>query len=344
MPLPVLRCVCGRSLRVGARSAEPLVRCPDCGQIVTQAAPAPPPPRLRDHADGRLPADADFFIDPPPQVGALLSADTTLREGVRPWPLWARLPFLLGLGCVGLLAGAVVVRFFPSPFRLLNLLLPLVPAGGGVLVGWSLTRFRHSCSYVGRRGLARFACSRRRDRLTTAEVLSFAEAVELRAAQARRYSGGYRDTVWSFVWTGPDGLPLFEVRGRHRSEAGLPRDRHDPVYFALAAEAAWTLWLLDDADRRIDRGETVTFRLGKEHVVRLGRGVVFFVGERGEERWAAEEIAEAALDNGVLRVRRFGAREGWGDGGGEFRFDLGRLSNARLFLRLLETAAGVPVR
>jgi hypothetical protein len=336
------RCVCGRSLRPDGRPGGP-VRCPGCGRVV-RAGAAPPPP-LHDHADGLLPHDADFFTAPPREVGPLLSADTTLRRGVGPWPAWARWTLLPALAALGWLAGAAGVRFFPSPLPLLNLLLPLVPSGAAVLLGWSLTRFRHDCSYVGRGGLARFACSGRRDRLA-AEVLSFRDAAELRAAQARRYSGGrYRDTVWSFVWTDPDGRPLLELRGRHRAEAGLPRDRHDPVHFALAAEVAWTLWLLGDAQRRIDRGEAVTFRLGREHAVRLGRGFLVFVGGRGEERWAAEEIAEAGLDNGIFRVRRFGAREGWGaDGGGEFRFGLGELSNARLFLRLLETAAGVPVR
>ena len=96
---------------------------------------------------------------------------------------------------------------------------------------------------------------------------------------------------------------------------------------------------------RLDRGGAVTFRLGERHSVRVGRGALFFVGEKGEERWAAEEIAAAAVDNGVFAVRRFDAREGWTvNGGGAFRFDLGELSNARLFLCLLETAAGVPVR
>jgi len=301
---------------------------------------------VHDHADGRLPPDADFFADPPPQLGALRSADTTLREGVPPWPPWLRLLLLAGLGGVGGGAGAELVRAWPSPVPALNWLLPAVPAAVAVLAGWSLTRFRHACSYVGSGGLARFACAGRRGRLTVAEVLPFAAAAELRAAQTRRYAGGrYRDTLYRFVWLDGGGRPCFEIAGRHRAECGLPRDRHDPVHFALAAEAAWTRWLIGDAYRCIDRGKDVTFRLGRSQAVRVGRGFVVFVRPQGEERWAAEEIADAVVADGFFAVRRFDAREGWTtDGGGAFRFDLGELSNARLFLCLLRTAAGVPVR
>jgi hypothetical protein len=304
------------------------------------------PPRLRDHADGRLPPEADFFADPPPDIGALCSADTTLRQHIGPWPAWARWSLVCGLGLVGLLGGALGVRLFPAPQPLEDLLLPIPPAVAAAVAGWFLTRFRHSCSYVGRSGLAHYVCGGRRGHIIRAEVLRFPEVCELRAAQTRRYAGGrYRDTLWSFVWLGHDGQPRFELHGKHHSEAGLPRDPHDPVHFALAAELAWTLWLLGDAYRRIDRAETVPFRLGERHGVGVGRGHLIFVRDQNEERWAAEEIAEAVLENGILRIRRFDAREGWeATGGGEFRFDLGQLSNARLFLRLLETAAGVPVR
>src|SRR4051794_39235778 len=53
-----------------------------------------PPPGVLSHGEAPIPADAEFFVPPPPQIGAVQSAATTLTLSKGPWPVAAR----LGLG------------------------------------------------------------------------------------------------------------------------------------------------------------------------------------------------------------------------------------------------------
>src|SRR5262249_10240351 len=64
-----------------------------------------PSQRLEDlphHAGEPLPQDVEFFAPPPPQIGGLISANSTLRRGKEPWSLAARLAWFFGVGSVGL--------------------------------------------------------------------------------------------------------------------------------------------------------------------------------------------------------------------------------------------------
>jgi len=71
---------------------------------VEAAEPAPQaqePDEIKNHGGDFLPDDADFFVDPPEEIGPVLSAYSTLRQGKKPWPLWLRVALGLFLSGVG---------------------------------------------------------------------------------------------------------------------------------------------------------------------------------------------------------------------------------------------------
>lgn len=374
-----LTCLCGKNLQVDDRFAGQQGRCPACGKTLDipfadgrPAAPSRPPPippplpptyvrprhdapagsppppappeqqqQLCNHGGGALEYDADFFVPPPAEVGELLSAHTTMRQGEAPMNPGTRAAVVLfsalGGGIIGLLI-ALLPRI-RHPLWIAFWPLGLAALGAGIAL--ALTRFKRACSYVGRDGVARFACNGGRDQLTRDEVFLFRDAHELRTSQTRHYvNGGYQGTNYTFTWTDINGVTRYVLSGRHNSEPGTPALTH-PYYLATSAEFAWTMHLLGQLEAQLNLGGSVAFSLGGRDYVRVspGRLELSLKGEVIE--CAAEDVAEARVDQGTFVIKQHGAREGWFSSSGVFRFPYNQLANAQLFLILLDKVAGI---
>lgn len=371
MPI-LLNCLCGRKLRVRDEFAGQQGQCPACGKTlqipldgeatfpgpravpVVEAVPAPdalpaerppsaPDGTLANHGGGPIPDDADFFADPPDEIGPVTSAHTTLLQGKRHWTPGGRL-VLVGLcGLGGLAAGALAVLVFRVRNDFGQFALPTLPALLAALVALICSGFRHTCSYVGREGVARFTCSGHRRRLTKQEVFRFRDATDLRTGQTRQYVNGvYTGTNYHFTWTDVGGRKRYRVGGTYKNQKGNPPTA-DPFHFGKAAELAWTGYLLDQARRQVELAGSVVFQLARGHWVRLGPGLLTYCLGGEEVTWPAEEIAGAQVDQGVVRVRRVDAREGWLSSRGVLKFPFDTLANAQLFFHLLGALARVRV-
>jgi hypothetical protein len=374
-------CACGRRLRIAERFAGKEGTCPACNRNflipgvneaddteLIQAQPDPPSPPLDDlpealpapvpdrrsdpdirapltnHADGRLPKDADFFVPAPREIGPLNSAFTTLRRSKKPWELAPRLLLAGAFACLGVLCGGgldLITRIHNPIFLAFW---PLLLAGLGFLITWLVTRFKHTCTYVGRDGVARFVCSSARDNLITDDVFLFEDAIDLRTSQTRRYVNGvYQGTDYSHIWTDVGGRTRFVLKGTYRAQDGNPASR-DPFHFAQAAELAWTVYLISDALRQIETNGWVPFRLGSRKVIRLGvRRIQFHWGD-DPERWEENEVGEAVIQQGVVKIKHADAREGWFSSEGVYKFNFSELANARLFFHLMDKVVQCPVR
>jgi hypothetical protein len=211
----------------------------------------------------------------------------------------------------------------------------------GLAAGIVRTRFSHTCTYVGREGVARFGCSGRRDRITQAEVLCFRDAAELRTSQTLRYRNGiYQGTDYKFTWTDVVGRKRYAIDGTHNSEKGMPPTT-DPYHFGRAAEMAWSTFLLGQVWRQIELAESVSFRLKEGQYIRVGpRGLTIQFGGEPVE-WSIDEIGGVAVEKGMVKIKRKDAREGWFSSTGVVKFPCESLANARLFFNLLERFAGV---
>jgi hypothetical protein len=61
------------------------------------------------------------------------------------------------------------------------------------------------------------------------------------------------------------------------------------------------------------------------------------------ERWDAVEIGRVLVSDGVVRIKRHDAEEGWFSSTGVFKCNFNDLPNAQLFFHLMEKVVGVPV-
>ena len=373
----VLSCECGRKLQIKDEFAGQEGQCPGCNrtflipgsadpepafppameavELPDPDAPSALPSRLpeREPATGSEPINnhggeplhpnCDFFADAPPDIGPVVSAYTTLRQGVEPWSAAGRLGLTAGLGAACLAVGLLVV-FAIDPFESIwYVFWPLAAASVGVCIGLLCTGFKHTCSYIGRDGVARFTCSGNRENVTVTELFRFRDAAELRTSQTRHYyNGAYTGTSYTYTWSDVGGRKRYVITGRHKSEKGNPPST-DPFQFARAAEIQWTIYLLDQTHRTIDLNGSVAFNLAAGQWVRLGRGFMILSNGADGEQWDAEEVSEVNVNQGVVRIKRRDAKEGWFSSQGVYKFSFANLANAQLFFHLCEKLVGVAV-
>ena len=277
------------------------------------------------HAGTPYGADPDFFVDPPAEIGEVLTAETTLKATARPWKTASRIVLA---GLVGW-AGAMILHLaYPQEDWILETLLFPVLAG----IVWFLTRFRHTCSYVGKLGAARFRCRGRRDRLKPSEIFLFADATELRTSQTRQYYNGvYTGTSYSYLWTDAEGKKRYKLSGTYRGEKKPPKPAA-PFHFALSTEGAWSLYLIEPALRDLETHGSIRFNLKSGQWIALGPGFLDVnLAGQPEHRLTAEEIGEVAMDQGVLKIKRVDAKEGWFSSKGVYKFGSDAMANFRLF-------------
>ncbi|HVS36268.1 MAG TPA: hypothetical protein VMS17_11925 [Gemmataceae bacterium] len=377
----VLHCPCGRKLQIKEEFAGQEGQCPACGRTLAiprddnapvsdwarpaaisptpmqPPAPTPPvPPRpsqqpdreadviaLRNHGDGPLPQGADFFAPAPQSIGPLRSAATTLRVGKEPMNPGVRLLVIgaVGLGGVLLTAGIELACQMSDAFWMV--LLPLIVGGVAALITLGATGFRHTCTYVGRDGVARFVCSGGRERLTVNEVFLFRDAADLRTAQTHYYRNGvYQNTSFAYTWYDVGGRKRYAITGAHNSQNSTPPHTHY-FHYAKAAELAWTIYLSEDVDRQLQLSGSIHFNLTNGQWIRLGRGVVV-LGLSGEPvELDSRDIGGVQVQKGVVRIKRYDAEEGWFSSRGVYKFDFAKLANAQLFFFLMNKVVGVRV-
>src|SRR5262249_41983960 len=156
----------------------------------------------------------------------------------------------------------------------------------------------HTCTYVGRDGIARFVCKGDRDTLSTHEVFLFRDATDLRIGQTRHYTNGvYQNTSYNYTWTDVAGVKRYVISGSHRSQAGTPALK-DPYYFATAGELAWTMSLLDHLQAQLTLGGAIPFQLkGGDHLrVAPGHLTLCLGGQTAE--LDAQDIAAMNINQG----------------------------------------------
>jgi len=326
---------------VPAPSAEPLRQAPrrlrknEYGEDEWE-----PAGDIANHSGGAISGRDDFFVPPPPEIGDIVSATTTLRKGTEPMSPAARMTAALIAGAVGLVIGVVIAVNLKNPFW--QLFWPILLGGLGLGIALLATGFSHTCTYVGREGVARYRCSGSRDQIKE-EVFRFADAAELRTSQTRHYTNGvYQHTAYNFTWTDAAGRVRFVISASHKSEQGNPPAK-DLFHFASASEQAWTLYKLNEIQAQLRTDGMIYFGLGGRNWVKLGqeRITLFFNGE--ETDCHADEIAQVRIDSGWVQVRRKDAKEGWFSSSGVFKFPYGSLGNAQLFLILMDKLVGVRI-
>lgn len=302
-------------------------------EIVDEVAWAPPR-EATTHAGEPIDPQTDFFAPPPPEIGPVQTASSTLKVRQDPPSTLVRGLILFGPGALAIAALHVLGDVNEPVFDVLAFLTCFG-------IGWFVTRFSHTCSYVGKDGVARIRCGGQRHKIKKEDVFLFKDAAELRTSQTRHYHNGvYTGTAYNFTWSGPDGKKVFKLTGTYRGEKKPPKPK-DPFHFAQAAEIAWSIALLDRAQPELEREGSIKFRLTGADWVALGPGFIDLNLKGKTERCTAEEIDGISIDSGVFKVKRKGAKEGWFRSEGVFQFAYGTMANARVFLMALDKLLGL---
>ncbi len=379
MPI-LLTCPCGRKLKIKEEFAGQEGQCPACGATLLipfpDAAEAPTPaavtaavPNLRDvpepqsdqevrrlpqkreaeeallnHGGDPLPVNGDYFVEAPAEIGPLVSAHTTLRKGQRPWSLPARLVVFALATFGGLCLGAGIDLVFDLLPDFWSFVWPILCPAVAFLVALYLTSFTHTVTYVGADGVARYSCGGTRSNVKTNEVFLFRDATHLRTSTTHHYNkGAYQYTSYAFTWTDVGGRKRYDITGQHNSRQGTPPSAH-AYHYGRAAELAWTMFLLEQANRQVDLAGGVSFPLKGKHSIRLCPGrIVFNLGGEPVE-WEAEEVGAAVVQKGVVNIKRVDAHEGWFSSTGVVKFSFENLANAQLFFHLMDKLIGVEVQ
>lgn len=305
-------------------------------------AALPLPQSVPAHSGRPLPEDLEFFHAPPPEIGELLTAHSTLKRHTHPWTTAGRIKlmavvfvvlaalFWLGIRIadkhyeLSLVFTICAVLFaFMSPFALL------------------LTKFQHLVTYVGRAGIARYTLQKSRDGFMFGEVMPFADATDLRAQHVRHYRNGiYQNSSVGFNWSGPDSRKLFYIGGGYtESKGGISGADEPNAHFGVAAELAWSETLLDRMADEFARQGYLHFNIGQDQWVRVGAGYLDLKFSPEVVRLNADEVKTLSIEKGKFHIIHRDA--GWWSRQGKFSFEYGKMANAKMFLLAVEKLAGL---
>jgi hypothetical protein len=191
------------------------------------------------HDGGPLPADRCFFGAPPPEIGPVLTAHSTMSAGYVPLPRPVRYGAMILSAPVSFVAALLLVNAVGIEGFWWGAVLLIVP-----LLGFFIVRHfvgnKQECSYVGRDGIARFRTGMS-GQVKPDLVVLFRDVARLEPEFVKHLrSGVYSYSSYTFRWVLRDG-PARTIVGTHNSERGVVRDigpAHE-FTFCLAAAAAW---------------------------------------------------------------------------------------------------------
>ncbi|HEY3739447.1 MAG TPA: hypothetical protein VGL53_06370 [Bryobacteraceae bacterium] len=317
-----------------------------------------PPPNVTEHQGSPLPPDADFFVDPPPEIGPIRTAHTSLKQGVKPKSAIVRLAIALACGAAMEVLLMVIDKetggvdpasgFFSHAFRSvedLQTAVYLAPVALlTALIAWLVIRFNHSCNYVGDLGCADFTCKRRSTRITKRVVFQFKSAHSITSSATEHYKNtAYINTTFAFNWyASPQAKPVFWLKGSHTSRSAAP-PVDDWYHFCRSAETAWYYFIAPQIDAELAEKGRVRFYANGGWMA-LGPGFIEITDRNGGvSRFNAGEIATASSVNHILQLFRpgvffnpldFSKREG------VYRYDL-TSHNLPLFKLLFQRCLGI---
>src|SRR2546423_14289652 len=101
------------------------------------------------HRGGLRSEDVIFFADPPPQIGRLRSAESTLGGGGIEMGVPLRLALAAGVAGVGYFFGSLWTGGEMGGFRLVFFVFLIFAAAGGAVILLVFTGFQHTLSFVG---------------------------------------------------------------------------------------------------------------------------------------------------------------------------------------------------
>lgn len=295
-----------------------------------------PAPGVVNHAGAPLEQDSVFFAEPPPAIGEVQSATTTMRLRHRPMDAGLR-AFLVTspFAALGVAWALGFVNGTPGP----GTIHPLVPGLASVLLAiaiYAWTVFRRRCSFVGRDGIAECTLTGSPRARPRVRVFRFHEAESVRFRHRDHYQKGvYTGTIYAVDWRNSRGRTVKKFAG---SVVFLRRGpaMTNNYWLAMSAERAWNERLVARAREELAQKGFIEFRLNaRNDAVRVGRGYLEVVRKGSVRRIESSEMRSIRMDAVELEVTHRDAR--WYSRKGGLRFDLDKFPNAKVFSQAVRT-------
>ncbi len=292
-----------------------------------------PPADMKLHSGRPLDPKLIFFASPPPEIGEVISAYSSLKKNQSIFSKIATIPSDVWQGALlfAVVAGFVpglLINFIPGA-KLVALIVGLA-AGLGVLGFFIKAGMLPRCSYVGKKGVTQCMGE------ASPDTFLFENAAELRTEETLKYKDDiYQGTSYTFTWT-PKAGKLFAISGMYVSEKNIPDDKNDYT-LALSAEKAWTAFAFERAKRELGEKGAITFRANNSDLLVLGDGFIE-INRRGEKvRLTRKDMPVVSAEKGVVTVSSKDTTYNFFGSTGAYKFNYHDIANASLFLVLFDS-------
>ena len=274
--------------------------------------------KIRSHGGKEIPADALFFAPPPSSIGALFSAQTSLKKRGK---LYTRRKkkIVIAIGAViGLAIGLFISYICEIRSQFWYFFWPALGGVIGSLFGLGNAETSFFCTYVGEDGLARYKRTKMLDSPITEEILKFTDATELHVSVTKKYEdSSYTGTSYGYSWFGGNG---FSIMGTYNNKDGPPLDLNDDYYFAVAAEESWSKYALEKYIASLKNNGAAEFKTqgninaisnSPKHsfILRLGQNFLELEDlskkDDGEshEKWGFDDLISISLNEGSIFIK-----------------------------------------
>jgi hypothetical protein len=284
-----------------------------------------------------------FFASPPPEIGQVVSAESTVALEKRQRSLQARcvLAGIAGVGALAVFIGGGIADHAGTDEMGASMMLGVVAAVASACAVLYFTRLTGECTFIGTRGIARFTRSSLfgLGALPKCDALVFEQAAELRASQTRHLALGaiYTGSTFDYAWFDGSGTRMFHIDGGYHAKKPVPQDEV-AWHFAEAAELAWSDWFYSQALKVLERTGTIPFRIDSKRSVLIGNGFLEFHFDGAPARLTREEIGSVSLRDGEFTFKNTDAK--WYSSAGKYSFPYRKIANAKVFLFAMEKLMG----
>lgn len=312
-----------------------------------------PDPEITTHNGKPIDPAREFFVPPPPEIGRVITANSTLVRGQDAVPLgwgiavviWPSLliyaGFILGFG---LMTGFFM---FAHTLKIASVLASFIAIP---IFLWRLfdgSRFRHYCTYVGEEGLASFSRKRRRSSPVQVSAVSFRDVCQLRVAKTAIYvNGGYAGTRYAYKWQTDANELRFEITGvvnTTKTWTACTEGEEDNLYwFGERAESVWTNRLLQPALIEFAANGVAHFPIGETGRISILPGRLELNLEGARHVLSTKDVQEVSIQDGSVQIQCQPSSDG--SDRGTIQFPFAELSNGRLFVVLLEALLDLPLQ
>lgn len=289
------------------------------------------------HSGNIISEKCDLFIQPPKEIGETVSAYSTLTKDKKAVSKPTKILIRFILSVFGFFVGFIFIDIFNLlPNSIFFFICFLISTLIWFYISVKLTSFKHRCTYVGTRGIAKYILKGSRNGKLKKSILEFKDANSLFTENIKNYTNWvYTDTTYRYVWKNSNNYTLFDIVGGYTTKDSPTKNRDDDYYFGHSAELIWNNYILFKYANKLYNGEEITFRINKI-ILTINKSEINIYKSGNKIK---SKIDSIELSNGIVKIyydeykkltklNRF-------FGGGSISLSYSDIPNARIFITLI---------